>query len=153
MTGDGGILEDFHFQDITGVEGKGLSYVDRGNELHLVLGIVRDAGKNNGPFDFARDQHGIAPGAAKGSLLGCDLDSLSRLEGFKSPEVFGLRDLQVKGSRIGLYIEFAGKLILDPRNLGEIRSHPDAVDDFSSDLNWMSLSFSEHSSISDFPSG
>ena len=71
-------------------------------------------------------------------------------EGF---EVFRLGDLQVEGSRVGLYIEFAGKLVLDPRDLGEIRSHPDAVDDFSSDLNWTFLSFSEHSLISDCPSG
>lgn len=127
--------------------------MDRGDDLHLVSRIVRDTGKNDRPFHLAGDQNRIAPGAAKGSLFRRDLDSLSSFEGFKSLEIFGLRDLQVECSRIGLYIEFAGKLVLDPRNLGEIRCNPDAVDDFPSDLNWMSLSFSEHSSISDFPSG
>ena len=127
--------------------------MDRGNELHLVFRIILHAGKNDRPFHFASDQNRIAPGAAKGSLFRCDLDSLSHLEGFKSQKVFGLRDLQVEGSRVGLYIELTGKLVLDPRDLGEIRSYPDAVDDFSSDLNWMSLSSSEHSLISDCPSG
>ena len=145
--------EDFHFQDIASVEGKGLSHVDRGNELHLVFGIIRHTGKNDRPFDFAGDQNRIAPGAAKGRLFRRNLDSLSILEGCESLEIFGLRDLQVERSWIGLYIEFAGKLVLDPRDLGEIRCNPDAVDDFPPDLNWMSLSFSEHSSISDFPSG
>jgi hypothetical protein len=68
--------EDFHFQDIAGSEGKGLSHVDRGNELHLVSRIVRDTGKNDRPFDFAGDKNRIAPGAAKGSLFRRDLDSL-----------------------------------------------------------------------------
>jgi hypothetical protein len=153
LSNNSGGSEDFYFQDVTGFEGKGLSHVDRGNELHLVLWIIRYAGENDGSSDFAGDQNRIALGAAKGSLLRRDLDSVSCFEGFKSPQVFGFRDLQIEGSRIGLYIELAGKLVLDPRDLGEIRSHPDAVDDFSSDLNWMSLSFSEHSSISDFPSG
>jgi len=127
--------------------------VDRGNELHLVFGIIRHTGKDDCPFDFASDQNRIAPGTAKGRLFRRNLDSLSILEGCESLEIFRLCDLQVERSRIGLYIEFARKLVLDPRDLGEIRCNPDAVDDFPPDLNWMSLSFSEHSSISGFPSG
>lgn len=145
--------EDFHFEDIAGVEGKGLSHVDRGNELHFVFGIVRHTRKNNGPSDLARDQNRIALGAAKGSLLRRDLDSLASLEGLEGLEVLGFLDLQVERSWVGLYGEFAGKLVLHPRDLGEIRCHPDAVDDLSSDLNWRSLSFSERFSISDCPSG
>jgi hypothetical protein len=127
--------EDFHFEDIAGVEGKGLSHVDRGNELHLVFGIVRHTGKYDRPFDLARDQNRIALGAAEGSLLRRNLHSLLCLEGLECLEIFGSRDLQVERSRIGVYGEFASKLVLDPRDLGEIRRHPDAVDDFPVNLN------------------
>ena len=146
-------LEEFYFDDIAGVEGEGLSHVDRGDELHLVLRIVGHTGENDCPFDFAGDQNRIASGAAEGSLLRRDLDSLSGLEGLESFEIFGLRDLKVERPRIGVYGELAGKLVLDPRDLGEIRGHPDAVDNFSANFNRVFLSFSAHSSISCFPSG
>ena len=145
--------EDFHFEEVAGLEEKGLSHVDRGNELHFVFGIVRHTRKNDRPYDLARDQNRIALRAAKGSLLRCDLDSFASLEGLEGLEVLGFRDLQVERSRIGLYVEFASKLVLYPRDLGEIRCHPDTVDDLSSDLNWRSLSFLERFSISDCPSG
>lgn len=127
--------------------------MDRGNELHLVFGIIRHTGKNDRPFHFAGDKNRIAPGAAKGSLFRRNLDSLSILEGCENLEIFRLCDLQVERSRIGLDIEFAGKLVLDPRDLGEIRCNPYSVDDFPVNLNWGFLSFSGHSSISCFPSG
>ena len=145
--------EEFHFQDIPGLEAKSLSHVDRGNDLHLVFRVVRYTGENDRSFNLAGDQNRVAPGAAEGSLLRCDLDSLSILKGFESLEIFGLRDLQVERSRVGIYGEFAGKLVLDPRDLGEIRCNADSVDNFPSKFNWRSLSFSRRFSISDCPSG
>jgi len=126
--------------------------MDRGNDLHLVSGVVRYAGKNNRPFDFAGDQNRIALGAAKGRLFRRDLDSIPSLEEFKSTEIIGLRDLQVKRSRIGLYVEFTGKLVFHPGDLGEVCRNPDAVDDSSSYFNRGFLSFSRRFSAFYFPS-
>jgi hypothetical protein len=129
------LLEEFYFDYIAGMEGESISHVDRGNKLHLILGIVCDTWENDGPFDFPGDQNGIALGAAEGSLLGCDFDPFLCLDGLESLEIVGFRDLEVERTGKGVYGEFAGKLGLDPRDLGEIRSHPDALYYFSANFN------------------
>jgi len=60
-----GLLEDFNFEGVAGGEGKGRSHMDRGDEFHFVVGIVLQAGNDNGPLDFSCDQNRMAHGAAK----------------------------------------------------------------------------------------
>jgi len=122
------------------------------NQFHLVLWITLYQWENNRPFHFSGDQNRIAHGAAEGRLLGCDFDALCRLEFFEKPEIFGLSDLQIEGPGTGVYGELGCKLALYPGDLGEIRCNPDAVDDFTPDLNWRFLSFSRRFSTSYCPS-
>jgi len=125
--------------------------MDRSNQLHLVLRVVRNKWEDNCASDLAGDQDRIAFRATKGRLLRRDLDSLPGLEGFEGLEIVAFY-LQVEGSRISLYGEFGPELPFDPRDLGEIRSSPNPFDNSSSDLNGMSLSSSRRFSISDLPS-
>lgn len=125
--------------------------MDRGDQFHFVMRIVRDQGIDDRSPNLAGDEHRETPRAAEGMVFRSEFNSLSCFEGLEGLEIFGFSDLKVERSRIGVYGEFAGTLVLDPGDLGEIRSNPHAVDDLSPDLNWMSLSFSGHSSIFGFP--
>ena len=127
--------------------------MDGSYQLHLVPGVVGNQGKDNRSFHLSGDQNRVAFRTAEGRLLRSDLDPLAGLKGFESPEILRIRDFQIDGSRIGINGEFGQELVLDPGNLGKVRCNTNAVDDFPSDLNWMSLSFSGHFSISCFPSG
>jgi cytolysin (calcineurin-like family phosphatase) len=91
-----------------------------GDQLHLVLGIVRDKGEDDRSFQPAPDQNRIAFGTAKSGHLGRNLDALFGLECSKSPEIFRVGDLQVDGSRIGVDGEFGQELVLDPGDLGKV---------------------------------
>jgi len=93
--------------------------MDRCNQFHLVFGIVRNEGEDDRSFYFTRDENRIAFRTTEGGMLGRDLDSLLSLEGFKSPEILRIGDLQIDGSRIGVDGEFGQKLVLDPGDLGK----------------------------------
>jgi len=145
------ISQDFHFHQVAGIKGKGLSHMDRGNQFHLVLRVVRNKWKDNSAFNPASDQDRIAFRATKSRLFRRDFDSLPGLEAFEGLEIVTFY-LQIEGSRISFYGEFGQELPFDPRDLGEIGSSPNPVDNFSSDLNGMPLSSSRRFSISDLPS-
>jgi len=125
--------------------------MDRSNQFHFVLWVVRNKWEDNGASDLAGDQNRIAFRATKSRLLGRDFDSLPGLEGFEGLEIVAFY-LQVEGSRISFYGDFGQELLFDPRDLGEIRSSPNPFDNSSSDLNGIPLSSSRRFSISDLPS-
>jgi hypothetical protein len=126
--------------------------MDGSYQLHLVSGIVGNQGEDNRSFYSSGDKNRVAFRTAKGRLLRSDFDSFIGLEGFKSPKVPGIGDLQIESSRKRVYGEFAKELLLDPWNLRKICGNPDAVDDFSSNFNRRLLSFSKRFSVFCFPS-
>jgi hypothetical protein len=145
------ISQDFYVHQVPGIKGKALSHMDRGNQFHLVLRVVRNKWKDYSAFNPAGDEDRVASRATKSMVLRRDLNALPGLEGLEGLKIVAFY-LQIEGPRISLYTQFPRELPFDPRDLGEIRSSPNPLDNFSSDLNVMPLSSSRRFSISDLPS-
>jgi len=145
------ISQDFYFYQISDIKVKVLSHMDWSNQFHLVLWVIRNKWKNNSAFNPAGDQDRIAFRATKSTVLRRHLDSLAGLEGLEGLKIVAFY-LQIKGSRISFYGEFGHELPFDPRDLREIGSSPNPVDNFSSNLNRIPPSSSRRLSISDLPS-
>ena len=66
---DAAVLKNLHFQNVPAGDAKGFLDIPGGDQLHLILRVIFDPRKDNGPFQSAVDENRIASGTAKGRIL------------------------------------------------------------------------------------